>query len=120
MKILLKLEELAMLLLGFFLFMQLDLPTWYFFALILAPDIGMLGYVFGSKAGAVSYNLTHHKGVAILLYLVGSSFLDFSILQLIGIILFSHAAMDRVFGYGLKYNSGFNDTHLGKIGKTNG
>jgi hypothetical protein len=25
--------------------------------------------------------------------------------------------MDRMMGYGLKYETGFKDTHLGKIGK---
>jgi hypothetical protein len=25
--------------------------------------------------------------------------------------------MDRLFGYGLKYDSGFGDTHLGRIGR---
>jgi len=58
MKTLLKLEELALLFLGFFLFMRLDLSVWYFFALILVPDIGMIGYVFGTKVGAISYNIT--------------------------------------------------------------
>jgi hypothetical protein len=38
------------------------------------------------------------------------------ILILIGVILFSHAALDRVFGYGLKYADSFKNTHLGKIG----
>ncbi|HZJ19645.1 MAG TPA: DUF4260 family protein [Pricia sp.] len=28
--------------------------------------------------------------------------------------------MDRIFGYGLKYNKGFKFTHLGEIGNTNG
>ncbi len=32
-------------------------------------------------------------------------------------IQLGHSAMDRVFGYGLKYTTGFQDTHLGKIGK---
>jgi len=36
--------------------------------------------------------------------------------QLIGIILFSHASMDRIMGYGLKYDKGFKYTHLGEIG----
>lgn len=33
---------------------------------------------------------------------------------------FPHAAMDRIFGYGLKYEKGFKYTHLGEIGNTNG
>ena len=36
---------------------------------------------------------------------------------LLGIILFGHASMDRVFGYGLKFGDNFHHTHLGWIGK---
>jgi hypothetical protein len=42
------------------------------------------------------------------------------IIQLIGTILFIHIAMDRIFGYGLKYDKGFKFTHLGEIGNKNG
>lgn len=84
--------------------------------LILAPDIEMLGYVFGNKIGALTYNLFHHKGLAIVVYLTGS-YLSEPLLQLMGIILFSHAAMDGIFGYGLEYDKGFKYTHLGEIGK---
>ncbi|TAG51385.1 MAG: DUF4260 family protein, partial [Runella slithyformis] len=31
----------------------------------------------------------------------------------IGIILFAHSAMDRIAGYGLKYEDAFKHTHLG-------
>ncbi|WP_273565568.1 DUF4260 domain-containing protein [Maribacter halichondriae] len=120
MKTILKIEEFFMLLLGFFLFMRLDISIWWFFGLLLVPDIGMLGYLINSKVGAITYNLFHHKGLAILLYFVGSSFLDLPLLRLIGIILFAHASMDRIFGYGLKYNKGFKFTHLGEIGNKNG
>ncbi len=119
MKVVLKLEEVLLFLLGFFLFMKMELAWWWFFALLLAPDIGMLGYAFGNKIGAITYNLFHHRGLAILFYLVGVS-LKSPILQLTGIILFSHCAMDRIFGYGLKYQKGFRFTHLGEIGKKNG
>jgi len=37
-----------------------------------------------------------------------------------GLILFGHSCMDRAMGYGLKYFSGFQDTHLGKIGNVPG
>lgn len=119
MKNTLKLEELMMLILGIYLFSLLDYAWWWFLVLILTPDIGMLGYLFGDKIGAFSYNIFHHKGLAILVYLFGV-FLVVPLCQLIGVILFSHAAMDRVFGYGLKYDKGFKYTHLGEIGKGNG
>lgn len=111
----LKLEELALFLLGIFLFSQLSFPWWWFLVLILTPDIGMLGYLFGNKAGAISYNIFHHRGIAVAIYLIGV-YTQSEITQFIGVILFSHAAMDRIFGYGLKYDKGFRFTHLGEIG----
>jgi len=116
MKINLKLEECLMFALGIYLFSLLDYQWWWFLVLILAPDIGMVGYAFGNKIGALMYNVFHHKGLAIAIYLSGI-YLSLPLLQLIGIILFSHASMDRIFGYGLKYDKGFKYTHLGEIGK---
>ena len=115
----LKLEELMMFVLGIYLFGLLPYEGWWFLVLILAPDIGMVGYLFGNTIGATVYNLFHHKGVAILVYLVGA-YLSLSLLQLIGVILFAHSALDRTLGYGLKYNKGFKYTHLGEIGNSNG
>lgn len=114
MKLTLKLEELAMFGLGVFAFNQLDFAWWWFLVLILMPDIGMIGYLINSKIGALSYNLFHHKGLAILIYFLGIYFAN-DVAQVVGIILFSHSALDRVFGYGLKYQSSFNDTHLGPL-----
>ncbi|MFD1603604.1 DUF4260 domain-containing protein [Flavobacterium artemisiae] len=116
MKTVLKLEETALFILGIFLFSRLNYEWWWFLALILAPDLSMIGYAFGNKAGAFFYNAFHHKGIAVLIYVFGCYF-DIEMLQLMGIILFSHSAMDRIFGYGLKYEKGFKYTHLGEIGK---
>jgi hypothetical protein len=119
MKNILKLEELGMFILGIFMFGLLGYPWWLFLALILAPDIGVIGYVFGNRTGAVLYNVFHHKGLAILLYFVGMYF-SLPLWQLGGVILFSHASLDRIFGYGLKYEKGFKYTHLGEIGTIDG
>ncbi|MFD2563130.1 DUF4260 domain-containing protein [Aquimarina rubra] len=118
MKTTLQLEELAMLVLGIYLFSLLSFPWWLFLALFLVPDIGMLGYLVNKKIGALTYNIFHHKGLAIFLYCVGI-YLSNEHIQLCGIILFSHAAFDRILGYGLKYEKGFKFTHLGEIGKKN-
>ena len=119
MKTILKLEELFMFLLGMYLFSLLDFQWWWFLILILLPDIGMVGYVLNNKAGALMYNIFHHKGLAIAIYLTGI-YLSVPLLQLIGIIVFSHASMDRMIGYGLKFEKGFKYTHLGEIGGKNG
>lgn len=116
MKGLIKLEEAALFLLGIYFFSQLDYAWWLFLVLLLVPDFSMIGYVFGNKAGAWAYNFFHHRGVAILLYLAGMYYSS-QLLQLIGVIWFAHSSMDRMFGYGLKYENGFKFTHLGEIGK---
>lgn len=76
----------------------------------------MLGYVVNTKIGAISYNLFHHKGVALAVAAIGFYTLsDWTLFA--GIILFGHSAMDRFMGYGLKYPDNFKHTHLGYIGK---
>lgn len=116
MKTIIKIEELGMFLFGIYLFNQLDYAWWWFLVLILAPDLSMIGYIFGNKSGAFLYNLFHHKAIAIMVYLAGIYFSN-SMIQLAGIILFAHSSMDRMMGYGLKYETGFKFTHLGEIGK---
>jgi len=116
MKIQLKLEYAAFLLLGIYAFAQTGYSWWWFAGLFLAPDISMLGYIINNKVGAFFYNLFHHFGVAIVVYLAGTA-LSLPYLQVIGTILFSHSAFDRILGYGLKYPDSFQNTHLGKIGK---
>jgi hypothetical protein len=115
-KNILKLEELAMFGLSVWALYFLDAEWWYYPLLLLGPDISMIGYATGNKIGAFLYNLFHHKGVAIIIFILGVLLPDMTI-QLIGIILFGHSSMDRMFGYGLKLKEGFKSTHLGLIGK---
>src|ERR1700748_244278 len=105
MKNIIKLEELAMLILSIYLFSLLHFAWWWFLLLILAPDIGMFGYVVNNNVGAFTYNIFHHKGIAIIIYLLGI-YLHNETVQLIGIILFGHSSLDRFMGYGLKYEEG--------------
>lgn len=115
MKSLLKLEELAMLLLSLFLLWNGNAVWYWYLLLFLGPDISMLGYLMGNKSGAAVYNLFHHKGLAIAIFMAGI-YLSNELLQLTGVVLFGHSSMDRAVGYGLKYNRGFIFTHLGVIG----
>ncbi|MCP4458170.1 MAG: DUF4260 domain-containing protein [Cytophagales bacterium] len=117
MKEILKLEEAMMFTLSVYLFVQTDFAWWWFPALILAPDVSMLGYLVNPRIGAFMYNLFHHKALAIVILLAGWYFVLPS-LVLSGIILFGHSSLDRVFGYGLKYSDNFQHTHLGKVGKS--
>ncbi len=116
MKNILKLEELAMFAICVYGLHLLNAPWWCYLLIVFGPDISMIGYVAGSQAGAGLYNLFHHKGFAILIYGFGL-YTGYEALQVTGLILFGHSSMDRMFGYGLKYSTGFGFTHLGKIGK---
>jgi hypothetical protein len=89
---------------------------WWLFPLLFAFDLSMLGYVAGPRTGARVYNLGHSLiGPAITATqtaLTGSPFwLGVTCLWL------THIGLDRALGYGLKRDSGFQDTHLGKIGR---
>ena len=70
------------------------------------------------KVGAITYNLIHHRFLAAVVAIYGLT-LGGVYWQLAAIILFAHSSLDRVLGYGLKYDGSFGNTHLGRIGKEN-
>ncbi|MDF7811935.1 DUF4260 domain-containing protein [Hymenobacter sp. YC55] len=115
MKNLLKLEEAAELLVAVVVFSQLPFAWWWLPALFLVPDLSMLAYLIGPRAGAAAYNLLHHKALAIGVLLLGWWLMQ-PLLLLAGSVLLFHTAFDRLMGYGLKYPSHFKHTHLGVIG----
>lgn len=115
MKNLLKLEEAGLLLLSLYLFLLTGYPWWLFMLCFLLPDLSMTGYMVNTRIGAVIYNVVHHRGVAVLVYITGI-LLHVQVVQFIGIILFAHGSFDRILGYGLKYGDNFKNTHLGVIG----
>lgn len=114
MKNIIKLEELGMFLLSLLMFVHTGFNWWWFPVLLLAPDISIIGYAINKRNGALLYNIFHHKGLAVLIYGIGY-LVQYQYLELAGAILFGHSSMDRIFGYGLKYNDSFFRTHLGKI-----
>src|ERR1700730_9036338 len=97
-------------------FVSLHFSWWWLPALFLAFDASMVGYLAGNRAGAVCYNLAPAYVVPALLLLSyvasGTRWCAF-----LGLLWAFHIAGDRVLGYGLKFTSSFQDTHLGKIGK---
>ena len=76
----------------------------------------MLGYLKDSRWGAVCYNAAHSYITPALLGLLA---LGHSSLALSAALIWAaHIAFDRTLGYGMKATSGFNQTHLGLIGRT--
>ena len=119
MNTLLKLEELSLLGLSLFLFSGLDYSWGWYALLFFSPDLSMIGYLWNPRFGSWTYNLIHHKGLAVALYILGYLTTN-AVLQFAGTLLLGHSSFDRVFGYGLKYPDAFKNTHLGVIGKQNG
>lgn len=90
---------------------------WLMFAILfLVPDLSMLGYLAGPKAGAIAYNIGH-SWIGPVLVLAVSLPASAGLATSIGLIWACHIAFDRMLGYGLKRFSGFHDTHLGRIGR---
>ena len=116
MKYLVKLEELVLFGLALLLFSQLDYGWSIYALLFLTPDLSMIGYLVNTRLGAWTYNLIHHKGLAVALYISGSMF-SVPSLMFAGTLLLGHSSLDRVFGYGLKYEDTFQNTHLGRVGR---
>ena len=102
MKNLIRLEELALFLVSLFVFLQLSYSWWLFPLLFLTPDLSMLGYIKSAQIGAVIYNIVHHRALSLTILMSGY-YLNNELFILVGIILFAHSSLDRVFDYGLKY-----------------
>jgi hypothetical protein len=112
---LLRLEGLALLVLSCVLYHRTGLSWWWFAGLFLVPDLSFLAYVFGRGAGTLAYNLTHTEVGPVLLVLVGLTVLPAALP--FALIWGAHVGWDRLVGYGLKYASSFDHTHLGPVGK---
>ena len=96
-------------------FTGLDEPWWLVPLLLFLPDLFMVGYARSHRAGAWLYNLAHSYPVPAVLGAV-ALLADNPFWQGVALVWFAHIGMDRALGYGLKYESGFQDTHLGRIG----
>ena len=89
----------------------MDASWGLFAALLLAPDLFMVGYLSGARLGAALYNAAHtYVGP---LALGGLALgLGRPLLGGIALIWAAHVGMDRALGFGLKHPTGFHDTHL--------
>jgi hypothetical protein len=87
---------------------------WLLVALVLAPDLAMVGYLAGPRVGAVSYDVAHTYALAVALATAGW-LVDVDLAVRLGLIWIVHIGVDRALGYGLKYPTGFKDTHLQRV-----
>src|ERR1700736_1601660 len=111
-----RLEGGILLALSLLLYWRKGTSWWLYVLLILAPDLFMLGYLRGPRAGAAIYNLGHSWLLPGLIGIVGV-LASVSADLPIALIWFGHIGVDRLLGYGLKFPTSFQDTHLGRIGR---
>ncbi|CAA9434251.1 hypothetical protein AVDCRST_MAG82-2343 [uncultured Rubrobacteraceae bacterium] len=87
---------------------------WLFVLLSLAPDVSMVGYLAGPRVGAALYNAFHSYPLPAALGIFGLLAVSpFAVA--VALVWFAHIGMDRLVGYGLKYPTGFEDTHLQRV-----
>jgi Domain of unknown function (DUF4260) len=82
--------------------------------LVLAPDLAALGYLAGPRVGAFTYDLAHTYAWPVALGVVGVVAGADTATQL-ALVWMIHIGVDRLLGYGLKYPTGFRDTHLQRV-----
>jgi hypothetical protein len=109
-----RLEGLVVLLISLYAYRYFGASWAWFFALFLAPDLSMAGYLKGKQAGALTYNLVHTYILAAVLLAYGWA-ANSTILTSFGLILAAHIGADRVLGLGLKYPTNFKDTHIQRL-----
>jgi Domain of unknown function (DUF4260) len=112
-----RLEGGVLLVLSVLIYWKLAGPWLWYIVLILAPDLFMLGYLGGARLGAAIYNLGHTwllPGILAAVGVIGGS----SFAVDVAVIWIGHIGGDRLLGYGLKLPTGFQDTHLGRIGRS--
>lgn len=112
----LRAESMVLFIAGVLLYLQLNGNALWLLPLLLAPDFSIIGYLWGSRPGAITYNLVHNLATALIILAIGW-FAAIAPLALAGAILVAHVGMDRSLGYGLKLPTDFKDTHLGRIGR---
>ncbi|HEX9729303.1 MAG TPA: DUF4260 family protein [Gemmatimonadales bacterium] len=112
--LLLRLEGLGLLAISAALFWGID-GNWVAFGLwFLAPDLALLAYFAGPRAGAAAYNLVHTSLGPFLLGVL-AIVASLRIAALAALIWTAHIGIDRLLGLGLKYPDGRKQTHLNRL-----
>ena len=109
--LLLRLEGLTVFIAAIVAYAHQGGSLWLFLALLLAPDLSALGYLINLKVGSIAYNTVHLYSLPIVLAGIALA-TNTPTALLIALIWFAHIGMDRVAGYGLKYQTAFKDTHM--------
>ncbi|HEY7282947.1 MAG TPA: DUF4260 domain-containing protein [Actinomycetota bacterium] len=113
--VLLRTEGAVLLALSILLYAKFGGSWILFVVLLLAPDLGALGYLRNTRVGGFTYDIVHTylpPGVLAAIGVLAGNNLCLSV----ALVWFGHIGMDRLVGYGLKYPDAFKHTHLGWMG----
>jgi uncharacterized protein DUF4260 len=93
-----------------------DQAWWLVPLTLLLPDLTMIGYLSSPRLGSYLYNLGHSTPVPAAIVAIGW-WQDKSLVAALGLVWLAHIGLDRLIGYGLKYDDHFQHTHLGRLGR---
>jgi hypothetical protein len=113
---LLRLEGLAAFAAAITAFQLIGGNWWLFAALILVPDLALLGLLANYRTGAWLYNFAHTYTLPAVLGAIGW-FTGTGWAVAVALIFVAHIGADRALGYGLRYPDLAQATHLGWVGK---
>lgn len=83
-------------------------------ALLIAVDLSLLGFLAGPQVGTLTYNLAHTTAFPLILGAIGV-LADGATSVQVALAWLAHIGIDRSLGFGLKYPSAFNDSHLQRV-----
>lgn len=107
-------EGTAVFILSVYGYYYFDYNFLLFIIFLFVPDIAMFGYMVNRRVGAIIYNIIHTYVLSVATLLLGF-ITNMELLIIMGLIWTAHIGMDRMFGFGLKYPTQFNDTHLNRV-----
>ena len=115
----LRVEDACLLAGAVWLYVHLAYGWWMFGLLFLVPDLFMLGFLVNKGVGAAIYNLAHWLVWPLTLIAVGYGEGRMKLVA-VGLIWVSHITLDRMLGYGMKYPTGFKETHVQRVEAVSG
>jgi hypothetical protein len=112
--LLLRIEGVVLAAAALAVYLHLDYSVLALIALLAAVDLSLLGFLAGPKAGTLTYNFAHTTALPLILGAIGA-LTDGAIPVQVALAWLAHIGVDRALGFGLKYPSAFNDTHLQRV-----
>jgi hypothetical protein len=131
-RILLRVEGAAVLVVATMAYAHTGRGWLLYLLLFFVPDVSFAAYALGPRIGAFGYNLLHSYALPLLALaaaLAGRATGADVAVQVpwwgwhditglaaaVSLVWLAHIGFDRMLGYGLKYPTGFKDTHLGRL-----